>query len=229
LKQKNQEISLAITGNSRLIRELFCTAFECDEQIKVIAEVENKNLTGDMTRKLRPDVILLYADTSLSDTIAMLPKIRNAHRGAKVLVIAFNLRSDDIQALVKAGVRGYISTKSACKSDLISAIRAISRDEFWIERKMIARILEGEFNKDIQIDGNGQNPKNVLTKREKEILVQIAKGLSNKEIAHTLYISDNTVKCHIYNIFRKLNLNRRGEAILFAIGQGFLNHNGSNI
>ena len=93
-------------------------------------------------------------------------------------------------------------------------------ENFGLKEKMTARLLDGEFNNKSKTDDHGQNPKELLTAREREILGYLAKGCSNKEIACALFISDKTVKCHINNIFKKLNVSRRIEALLFAIKNG---------
>ena len=125
----------------------------------------------------------------------------------------------------RAGAWGYISTIRASKSDLINATKAVKRDEFWTERKISAKILKGELRRGFQSDGNRQKSKDSLTQREKEILRHLAKGLSNKEIASAIFISDKTVKSHVNRSFKKLNVSRRMEALIFAIKYGLLERN----
>jgi DNA-binding NarL/FixJ family response regulator len=225
--QTDHKIRLAIAGNHRLIREFFCTAFAGDEQIEVVAQAEYKHLAADTAHEFKPDVVLLEIALSPADALTVVPQIREASAASKVLIVAPVLTEDDIHAFVKAGAWGCITTRHTSTSDLINAIKAVHAGEFWIERKITARILKGELHKDVQAYAGGQKPTDGLTKREIEVLYHLAKGLSNKQIATTLYISDKTVKSHINRIFKKLNINRRIEALLFAMKNGLLQQNNS--
>ena len=150
----------------------------------------------------------------------IIPEVKQAYHGTRVLVLAAKLRDDDIYRLIKSGARGYISTQNAGLADLINAIKAIAAGEFWIERKMTARLLDFELLK--KTDGDISKTKQILSKREVEVISYLAKGFSNKEIADALFISEKTVKSHINRMFKKLNISRRTEALLYAINHGYI-------
>jgi two-component system NarL family response regulator len=120
---------------------------------------------------------------------------------------------------LKAGAKGYLS-KDVSISDLIKAIQAVYKGEFWVERKLIARFFEGEAIARSREEGRPERPKEVLTPKEKQVLCILTKGCTNKEIGRTLFISEKTVKSHLNSIFRKLNVTRRLQAILYAINRG---------
>ena len=160
------------------------------------------------------------------DIDEILADIRQAYQDARVLIVSSDVNEDELQSMIRAGARGYISKRHSSKADLLHAIKVVNRGEFWIERKMTAKLLDGEFYNNSKTDDRGKNPKELLTAREREVIGYLAKGCSNKEIAGALFISDKTVKCHINNIFKKLNVSRRIEALLFAIKHGLELPNG---
>jgi DNA-binding NarL/FixJ family response regulator len=140
--------------------------------------------------------------------------------GTKPLLLTAVRDEESIFNALKAGAKGYLS-KDASSSDLVKAIKAVHQGEMWIEAKLISKFFEMEaatgFKK---IDQN--DTKNELTNREKEILSCLAKGMTNKQIAKALFVSDKTVKAHLNSIFKKLNVTRRYEAIIFAIQKGYV-------
>ena len=220
LNPTNQKIRLAIAGNRRLIRDLISTAFAGETKIEVVAEAENLKLAIDMARKHKPDLVILDIELIELNLFEIIPEVNKAYHGTRVLVLAPKLRDDDIYRLIKAGARGYISTQNAGTADLINAIKAIAAGEFWIERKMTARLLDFELLK--KTDGDISKTKQILSKREVEVISYLAKGFSNKEIAAALFISEKTVKSHINRMFKKLNISRRTEALLYAINHGYI-------
>ena len=220
MKPTNKKIRLAIVGMRRLIREFFCIAVEIEKQIDVVAEANNLRQAIDVVRVHKPDVILLDLVLPVLDIDEILADIRQAYQDTRVLIVASDVNEDDLQSMIRAGARGYISKRHTSKADLLNAIKALHRGEFWIERKMTAKLLDGEFYNNSKTDDRGKKPKELLTAREREVIGYLAKGCSNKEIAGALFISDKTVKCHINNIFKKLNVSRRIDALLFAIKHG---------
>ena len=225
MKQTNKKIRLAVVGKQQLNRELFCLAVKNQKSIEVIAEADDLPLAIDLARDHKPDVIILDLVFPVSDIKEILADIKQAYQDTRVLIVSSDLDEDYLQSMIAAGARGYLSKRHTSTADLLNAIKAVYRGEFWIERKMTARLLESKFNNGFAADGHGQNPKALLTDREKEVLGHLAKGCSNKEIACALFISDKTVKCHISNIFRKLKLSRRIEALLYAIEHGLVLQN----
>jgi len=219
-EQVNQKIRIVIAGNRKLFRELFCLALKDEECIDIVAEVENLCDVIDVAFELKSDIILLDIAQTEFNVEEILAEVAKNSPDVKILPVALDLKDEEIQLLIKAGARGYISTKNASKADLISAIKSVQRGEFWIERKIIAKLLIKEFHNDFKTDKFAQNPKELLTEREKEVLRYLCKGFSNKEIASSLFISDKTVKCHLNSIFKKLNISSRIEAILYAIQHG---------
>jgi DNA-binding NarL/FixJ family response regulator len=153
------------------------------------------------------------------DSIEVLLEIREKTQKTKALMLTANKDEATIFKALKGGAKGYLS-KDVSISNLIKAIQAVQKGELWIERKLMARFLEVEAVVDSSREGQAGKLKNIMTPREKEVLRFLTTGRTNKEIAKALFISEKTVKSHLNSIFRKLNVTRRLQAILYAIKRG---------
>ena len=120
---------------------------------------------------------------------------------------------------LKAGAKGYLSKNATCEN-LIKSIKVVHDGDLWVERRLITRILEEYSIASSDAVPTEHHELHDLTPREQEVLCCLAKGGSNKEIARSLSISEKTVKSHLNNIFKKLHVSRRLDAILYAIRNG---------
>ena len=102
----------------------------------------------------------------------------------------------------------------------MKAIKVVCAGEMWVERKLVTRAFQGGYIKNPDKENSPENTNGILTPREKEVLLHLTQGSSNKEIANQLFISEKTVKSHLNAIFKKLNVSRRLEAVLYAIKSG---------
>jgi DNA-binding NarL/FixJ family response regulator len=130
----------------------------------------------------------------------------------------------DEQAIIKAirsGAKGYLS-KNTSATDIVKAILVVHQGEFWVQRKLVTRFINGDFMSDVAAENCQQNKLDELTPREQDVLRSLVKGATNKEIANELFISEKTVKSHLNQVFKKLNVSRRLEAILSAIKSGLI-------
>ena len=216
----NQKIRLAVAGKRRLIRDFISNTIVAQKRIEIVGEAENLKLAIDIARRHKPNVIILDIALTEFDLFEILPEISKASKRTRALILAPSLDDNYIYKLIKAGARGYISTVNASTADFISAIKAVEAGEFWIERKMAAKLLDIELHK--KNNNDISKTKHILSKREIEVITYLAKGFSNKEIAAELFISEKTVKSHINHIFKKLKISRRIEALMYAVNQGFV-------
>jgi len=187
--------------------------------IKIVGEAANGRQTVDVISELKPDIVLLDSTILEMEGVEVLPEIREKNLKTKALMLTANKDEAMIFKGLKGGAKGYVS-KDVSISDLIKAIQAVHKGELWVERKLMARFFDREAIAAPRGEGRAGRPKIVLTPREKEILCILATGCTNKEIAKALFISEKTVKSHLNNIFRKLNVTRRLQAILYAIKRG---------
>lgn len=164
----------------------------------------------------KPSIILICPNT-FSRMIMKSDKLKHLFKNhPDIKIIVFNVgpeEEDEMLGLFKAGLMGIIY-KSDLPSVFPKAIRAVHSNEIWIKRKSIFNLVKYGTRK-IAVKTNQNKTRGLLTMREAEILDIIAEGCTNKTIANRLHISEHTVKYHIQNIFRKLNIKNRVEAVIF--------------
>lgn len=188
--------------------------------MEVVAEAADGEEAVEKTTALKPDLIIMDLSmppgkNGLDATI----EIKKAFPHIHVLILTMHDDEDLLFQVLKAGASGYI-LKNALDSDLISAIRHVANGEVFLyslaEQKLVEDVLTRLKNE----DAFSQEP--TLSEREREILVLIAKGYSNKEIAELLYISVKTVESHKSNLMGKLGLRKRHELVSYAMKRGLL-------
>ena len=204
-------INIMIADDHAMMREGIKQLLEFDGMVKVIAEASDGNECLSVLKTVRPDVLLLDINMPNKNGIEVLEELRNKRDDLKILILTVH---NEVEYLVKAvdiGVNGYI-LKDSESAELKKAIEAIVNGENFIQPDLIpllnARLIKRDTDKDkIQ----------QLTKREREVLIQVANGMFNKEIANSLLISERTVKNHISSIFKKIEVSDRTQAAVFAI------------
>jgi DNA-binding NarL/FixJ family response regulator len=211
-------IRVLIADGHRLRREGLGLVLGDENGIEVVGEAVNGVQAINVVDDLKPDVVLLDISLPEIDGIEAVLPIRQKSPRTKALVFAHDTDEGVIFKLLKAGAKGYISDNSAV-SDIPKAIKAVHRGELWVERKLMSRYFDQEAIGDSN-RGNPRTAQETLTSREQEVLKLLATGSTNKEIAQDLFISEKTVKCHVNNIFKKLNVTRRLQAVLYAVGKG---------
>lgn len=204
-------VSVMITDDHVLMREGIRKLLEYGGDIEVVAEAGDGKECLDKLEKCKPQVLLLDINMPTMNGLEVLEKIRERQIDVKVLILTVH---NDVEYLLKAidiGVDGYILKESE-SSELRKAIFLVAKGENYIQPKMIPML-----NCRLMARDTDQDKVESLTKRELEVLVKLAEGMINKEIAHILNISERTVKNHVSNIFRKIDVSDRTQAAVFAI------------
>jgi DNA-binding NarL/FixJ family response regulator len=213
------QIQVLIADDHRLFREGLRLILAQEEKIAVVGEASDGQKTVDLAGRLKPDVALLDITMPLMSGIEIILPIRQRSPKTKPLMLTASQDEAKIFSALKAGAKGYLS-KNTRACDLIKAIRSVHQGEMWVERKLIAKYFETEANANFPVGDQEDLPMEPFTPREHEILLCLAKGCTNKEIAEALFIAEKTVKSHLTKIFRKLNVPGRFQAILYAIQLG---------
>ena len=208
---ENMCINLMIADDHIMIREGIKQLLEFDGDMKVILETGDGEECLKLLEKNDPDVLLLDINMPKKNGIEVLTEIRKSGSDLKVLMLTVH---NEVEYLIKAidiGVDGYI-LKDSESAELKKAIFSIVEGEKYIQPSLIPALNAKLINKDEDKDKIEQ-----LTKREMEVLAKVAKGMFNREIAVSLNISERTVKNHISNIFKKIQVSDRTQAAVFAI------------
>ena len=215
----DSNIRIVIAENHSLYREGIRRILNEEKCLEIVGEANTGFQAIDVISDLKPDVALIDINMSKLDGVQLIPIIKQKSPGTKALMLT---SSEDEATIVKAlqsGAKGYLS-KDTNTSSLIKAIKVVHKDQLWVERKLVARFFNGDYNDDLNRDSRQKNTKETLTPREQDVLRHLIKGSTNKEIGNELFISEKTVKSHLNKIFRKLDVSRRLEAILYAIKLG---------
>lgn len=204
-------IKVMLADDHVLMREGIRQLLEFDGRIEVIGEANDGVECLKKLPEVCPQVLLLDINMPKKNGIEVLKEIRDKKMDVKVLVLTVH---DEVEYLLKAidiGVDGYIM-KDSESSELIKAIHTIVNGENYIQPKLIPALNSKLLSRD-----EDKSKIDSLTSRELEVLIQVANGMFNKEIATSLDISERTVKNHVSNIFKKINVSDRTQAAVFAI------------
>jgi len=187
-----------------------------DGSIEVISEASDGEECLKQLEKIMPEILLLDINMPKLNGIDVLKEIKKRQYPVKVLILTFH---NEIDYLVKAfdlGVEGYM-IKDSDSSELRRAILCIANGKTYIQPSLIPFL-----NSNLRNRNNDKSKLEILTSREKEMLSYLSKGMLNKEIAIELKISERTVKNHISNLFKKIDVNDRTQAAVFAIKNGLV-------
>ena len=208
-----QSTKVLIVDDHALFRQGVRNTIEAEKDFEVVGEAEDGTEALVKARELKPDLILMDIYMPQGDGLEAVSTIKKELAGVRIVMLTIHDDKDEnLLEAIKRGAEGFLS-KSVRAKDLLSSLRGVMRGEAAIPRRMTSKILE-EFVKLAETETEKNAGK--LTPREIEIIQQISQGLTNKEIALSLSISENTVKAHVTNILRKLQLHSRSGAAAYA-------------
>ncbi|MGA9533328.1 MAG: response regulator transcription factor [Anaerolineales bacterium] len=183
----------------------------------VVGQIGNGEQAIELAANSSPDLILMDIQMPNMSGIEAMRRIKQDGSGTKVVMLTVSEDDDDLFAAAQAGADGYL-LKNLDGEEFLELLAGLSRGEAAMTRKTAGRLLQRMS----AAEAAPSNPQDVLTERESELLQQVALGLSNKEIASALSISENTVKFHVKNVLQKLNVSNRTEAVSVGIRKGLI-------
>lgn len=204
-------VKIMLADDHIMVREGIKCLLECDRNVEVIAEANDGIECLKKLEFINPDILLLDLSMPNMNGLEVLKELRRKRNTLKVLVLTVHGEGDYFVRAIDNGADGYILKNSDAK-ELKNAISIVLKGESYIQSSLLP-ILDYNINE----KDEDKCKIEFLTKREKEILIRIAEGMLNKEIAVHLNISERTVKNHISNIFRKIDVSDRTQAAVFAI------------
>lgn len=212
------KIEVIIADDHVLFREGTRSLIEQEQDIEVVGEANDGEEAVALVTKLHPHVALMDIAMPKVNGIEATQQIKARHPATAVLILTAYDNDQYIVALLEAGAAGYL-LKNVSGKELVNAIRAVHAGEA-VLHPVIAHKVFNHFATSVQKLGGAARPRE-LSEREIEILRLAAKGMSNQEIAEKLFLSRRTVQAHLVNIFRKMDVGSRTEAILQALKRGW--------
>lgn len=200
-----------LVDDHALIREGIKQLLEFDGSIDVIEQASDGAECLEKLQHVQPDILLLDINMPNVNGIEVLEEIKKKNIPVKVLMLTVHSEAEYLVQAVDIGANGYI-LKDSGSEELKKAIQSVMDGDSYIQPSLIPSLNSRLVNRDIDKEKIA-----ALTKREMKILTQIAGGMFNKEIAMNLNISERTVKNHISNIFKKIDVSDRTQAAVFAI------------
>lgn len=200
-----------------------------DGGFDVVGTASNADACLSLVKKYHPDVVLMDINMPDVDGITLIQKIKKIDANVKVVAVTGYDDSDLIYRVMKEGARGYI-LKTMASSMLIQGIIDVANGKIFLPSIIASKFFD-YFQKSQEAESytnNEDNLLNYLTQREEEVLELLTEGISYKEVATRLFISDTTVKTHVNNIFQKLQVSDKTQAVLYAINNGLLNKTRTN-
>ena len=210
------KITVLIADDHSLFREGLHMLLALEEDIQVVGEAADGLQALSMVETFQPHILLLDVRMPELSGLDVLPKIRGKSPGTKVLILSAFVDDDLIVEALQLGAKGYL-LKTLTRADLVKAIRATNAGELWAERRVLTQTLEGLLERVNNLQGSIPDAREALTDREQEVVRWVIQGMSNKEIASQLGISEKTVKTHLSNIFTKLKVSKRLQLLLYRI------------
>jgi two-component system, NarL family, response regulator LiaR len=223
MRQATQPIRILLADDHVMLRQGTAQLLSTEADIEVIGEADDGQQAVDLAKRLQPDIVIMDVRMPVLSGIDATRQIRASLPDVQVLVLTAYDDDQYIFSLLQAGASGYL-LKTAPADELVKAVRLVQAGESPLDpaiaRKLVMRTFgaAGSSNQDT----DESLPIETLTPRELEVLQLLARGLNNRVIAETLFISDRTVQAHLTNIFAKMSVSSRLEAVLTAIRLGWL-------
>lgn len=208
------QINIMLVDDHAVVRMGFKMLLESDNDLKVIAEAENGETAIKYYVEHKPNVVVMDITMPGMGGIEAIERILAKDSSAKILVLSAHEDSVHPKRVLNAGAMGYLTKRSAAE-ELIKAIRTIATGKKYIEASVAQQMAIQQLSGD-------QSPVDVLSEREFEVFMSLARGKTTNEIAESLFLSPRTVGTHLYNIKQKLNANNSAEIALIAMRSGLL-------
>jgi len=208
------QINVMLVDDHAVVRMGFKMLLESDADIKVTAEAESGEQAIQRYVEFKPNVVVMDITMPGIGGLEAIERILAKDGAAKILVLSAHEDSVHPKRVLNAGAMGYLTKRSAAE-ELIKAIRTVAAGKKYLEASVAQQMAIQQLSGD-------QNPVDVLSPREFEVFMALAKGKTTNEIAETLFLSPRTVGTHLYNIKQKLNANNSAEIALIAMRSGLL-------
>ena len=214
---KDEFIRIVIADDHPIFRDGLRKLLSLEEDFRVVAEARDGKEVLEVLEEHQPDILLLDLKMPGLDGLTALQKLQNSRTKTKVIVLTASEDKNQFVQAMKFGTCGIVLKQTATEL-LIKSIRKVHAGEIWLDSHTTAAVMR-QFSSPMDSAplGNRDRDRSPLSQREREIVVLVAQGFKNKEMAEKMFISEQTVKNHLHNIFDKLGVSDRLELALYAI------------
>jgi DNA-binding NarL/FixJ family response regulator len=214
-------VRVLLADDQPLLRTGFRMVLGTEDDLDIVAEAGDGVEAVELSRRLLPDVVLMDIRMPRMDGVAATRAIVDARLPVRVLILTTFDLDEYVVGALRAGASGFLA-KDVPAEDLVTAIRTVAAGEAVVAPRILRRLLD-RFA-DVLPDPSATAPKalHALTDREREVLMQVARGLSNAEIARALSVSETTIKTHVGHVLTKLGLRDRVQAVVLAYETGLV-------
>ncbi len=217
-------IRVVLAEDDALMRAGLTVVLDNATGVEVVGEAGDGLQAVEVCRARTPDVVLMDVRMPRVNGIEAARAIHEQVPSTKILMLTVSDDAQDLFEAIKAGASGYL-LKEVSVEEVADSVRAVVQGQTLISPSMASKLLSEFVALDKRVTEKQQYSSPTLTARELEVLKLVAKGMSNREIADDLFISENTVKNHVRNILEKLHLHSRMEAVIYAVRERLLDLN----
>jgi two-component system, NarL family, nitrate/nitrite response regulator NarL len=222
-EKKKVTIRLVIADDHPIVRDGLKKLLLLEDDFEVIGEAADGREVLEKVRELDPDVLLLDLRMPKLDGLSTLQALRQVNKCTRIIILTASEDKNEFVQAMKLGCSGIV-LKQTAPDMIVKSIRKVSSGEIWLDSHTTAAVMR-QFSTGPEDSGWAQGGKgserSPLSTREREIMAFVAQGYKNKEMAEKMFISEQTVKNHLHNIFEKLGVSDRLELALYAIHKGF--------
>jgi len=229
LEPHKKSIRIVIADDHPIVRDGLRRLLEVEEDIQVVGEANDGRQVIEVVQQTDPDIVLLDLRMPNLDGLQALQMLQQTCKRTKVIVLTASEDKNEFVQAMKLGCSGIV-LKQTVPDLIIKSIRKVSGGEIWLDSHTTAAVMRQFASPADSFGGVGpsggkQRERSPLSTREREIVALVAQGYKNKEMAEKMFISEQTVKNHLHNIFDKLGVSDRLELALYAIHKGLhINH-----
>jgi len=215
--KEGELIRIVIADDHPIFRDGLRKLLMLEEDFRVVAEARDGKEVLEVLEEVQPDILLLDLKMPGLDGLTALQKLQNSRTKTKVIVLTASEDKNQFVQAMKFGTCGIVLKQTATEL-LIKSIRKVHAGEIWLDSHTTAAVMR-QFSSPMDSAplGSRDRDRSPLSQREREIVVLVAQGFKNKEMAEKMFISEQTVKNHLHNIFDKLGVSDRLELALYAI------------
>jgi len=225
---ENKRIRLILADDHAMVRTGTRELLEQQPDLDIVGEAADGVEAVELAHRLQPDVAVMDVRMPRMSGVEATRRVKTECPDVKILILTAHDDDEYVFALLQAGANGYLM-KTADIEELVKAIRTVAAGQSMlapsIAGKVVAQFTSRKGIPDTSSTSHHHSYEE-LTDRELDILKLVGRGLSNKQIGKELFISDRTVQAHLSNIFSKLNVNSRTEAVMYAVRKGWITTTG---